>query len=83
MVRDERISSLLLWKELLSYFKIRKTERFGPPVDENGNVGKNAGDGLHFGIVVTLRGLMDVTVSTNSRCNANCKANLGSWKKST
>lgn len=57
MVRDERISSLLLWKEFLSYFKIRKTERFGPPVDENGNVGKNAGDGLHSGIVVTLRGM--------------------------
>mgnify|MGYP000947987063 FL=1 len=38
-------------------FKIRKTERFDPPVDKNGNVGKNAGDGLRFGIVVTLRGM--------------------------
>lgn len=35
----------------------RKTERFDPPVDKNGNVGKNAGDGLRFGIVVTLRGM--------------------------
>lgn len=38
-------------------FKIRKTERFDPPIDENGTVGKNAGDGLRFGIVVTLRGM--------------------------
>lgn len=38
-------------------FKIRKTERFDPPIDENGAVGKNAGDGLRFGIVVTLRGM--------------------------
>ena len=38
-------------------FKIRKTERFDPPINENGTVGKNAGDGLHFGIVVTLRGM--------------------------
>lgn len=56
ILRNERMSSLLSWKEFLSYFKIRKTERFDPPVDENGNVGKNAGDGLRFSIVVTLRG---------------------------
>ena len=37
--------------------KIRKTERFDPPIDKNGNVGRNAGDGLHFGIVVTLWGM--------------------------
>ena len=38
-------------------FKIRKTERFDPPVDENGATGPDAGDGMHFGIVVTLRGM--------------------------
>lgn len=38
-------------------FKIRKTERFDPPLDENGTVGANAGDGMRFGIVVTLRGM--------------------------
>ena len=38
-------------------FKIRKIERFDPPIDKNGTVGKNAGDGLRFGIVVTLRGM--------------------------
>ena len=38
-------------------FKIRKTERFDPPIDEHGTVGSNAGDGLRFGIVVTLRGM--------------------------
>lgn len=38
-------------------FKIRKTERFDPKVDENGVAQKNAGDGLRFGIVVTLRGM--------------------------
>ncbi|PLS29982.1 peptidase S8 [Bifidobacterium margollesii] len=38
-------------------FKIRKTERFDPPSDENGGMGPNAGDGMRFGIVVTLRGM--------------------------
>ena len=38
-------------------FKIRKTERFDPPIDDNGVIGKNAGDGMRFGIVVTLRGM--------------------------
>lgn len=38
-------------------FKIRKIERFDPPIDENGIIGKNAGDGMRFGIVVTLRGM--------------------------
>lgn len=38
-------------------FKIRKTERFDPPIDDNGIMGKNAGDGMRFGIVVTLRGM--------------------------
>lgn len=38
-------------------FKIRKTERFDPPIDENGGMGPNAGDGMRFGIVVTLRGM--------------------------
>lgn len=38
-------------------FKIRKIERFDPPVDENGIIGKNAGDDMRFGIVVTLRGM--------------------------
>ncbi|MBW3093423.1 S8 family peptidase [Bifidobacterium sp. 82T10] len=38
-------------------FKIRKTERFDPPLDVNGTVGTNAGDGMRFGIVVTLRGM--------------------------
>ncbi len=38
-------------------FKIRKIERFDPPIDKNGIVGANAGDGLRFGIVVTLRGM--------------------------
>ena len=38
-------------------FKIRKVERFDPRIDENGNTEPNAGDGLRFGIVVTLRGM--------------------------
>lgn len=38
-------------------FKIRKTERFDPQIDENGIIGANAGDGIRFGIVVTLRGM--------------------------
>lgn len=38
-------------------FKIRKVERFDPRIDENGIAEPNAGDGLRFGIVVTLRGM--------------------------
>lgn len=38
-------------------FKIRKVERFDRPIDEDGNLGPNAGDGMRFGIVVTLRGM--------------------------
>ncbi|WP_418969332.1 S8 family peptidase [Alloscardovia omnicolens] len=36
-------------------FKIRKTERFAPLQNENNIIGKNTGEGIHFGIVVTLR----------------------------
>lgn len=38
-------------------FKLRKVERFDRPLDEDGNPGPSAGDGMRFGIVVTLRGM--------------------------
>lgn len=38
-------------------FKLRKVERFDRPLDEDGNPGSSAGDGMRFGIVVTLRGM--------------------------
>lgn len=38
-------------------FKIRKTERFNPSLDKINSAGKNTGNGMRFGIVVTLRGM--------------------------
>lgn len=38
-------------------FKLRKVERFDRPVEADGTLGRNAGDGMRFGIVVTLRGM--------------------------